>query len=150
MADWFTLEELGTRLQTNRYSDDALEQARGFATVVITAELVGYTIEDPPATAIKYVALDVAKRYLEDRVVMETIGSESYRYADPTPAFLTDQERTLLNTVRPSTPYTPRGLGVLTTTRNDPLCNTVYVPTAPEPSGYPFPWYVAGDPDVFG
>lgn len=122
MADWFTLEELVTRLQTDRYLTDALTQARGFATTVITAELVGYTIEDPPASVIKYVALDVAKRYLEDRVVSETIGSETYRYADPTPAFLTADEKRLLAPLRAT-----RGLWTQQTTRDGTDLATIYI-----------------------
>ena len=34
----------------------------------------------------------------------------------------------------------PSGLGVLSTVRDDRADSTLYVPTAPEPSGYPFPW----------
>ena len=32
------------------------------------------------------------------------------------------------------------GLGVLSTYREDPADSTLYVPTAPEPAGYPFPF----------
>lgn len=35
------------------------------------------------------------------------------------------------------------GLGTIGITRGDTGLDTVYVPTAPAPSGYPFPWYAA-------
>lgn len=97
---WFEPEELVTRMQTDRYLTDALLQARDFAETVITAYLVGYTIADPPEMLLKLVALDVAKRYLEDRIVSETIGTESYRYADPSPQWLSKEEKKLLGPLR--------------------------------------------------
>lgn len=97
---WFTLEELLTRLDVDEYATDSLQQARDFATTVITAYLTGYTITDPPAAVIKFVALDVAKRYLAGRVVQETIGSETYRYENSAGQWLTMEEKTLLAPLR--------------------------------------------------
>ena len=59
---------------------------------------------------------------------------------------LTDEDREDLAAFLDKT--LPAGLGVLSTTRDDPAGSTLYVPTAPEPSGYPFPWYDADDPLV--
>lgn len=38
------------------------------------------------------------------------------------------------------------GFGTISTHRGDPIPTTTYVPTAPEPSGEPFPWYSTDDP----
>lgn len=57
--------------------------------------------------------------------------------------YLTDTERTILGRYRTS--GAPSGLGVLSTTRDEGYGRTEYVPTAPQPAGYPFPWYDADD-----
>lgn len=79
-----------------------------------------------------------------------TRGPFSERYSDDAALglFLTDAERAILSRYRVS--GTPHGLGVLSTTRGDDYGSTVYVPTGPPPSGYPFPWYDSGDPAVWG
>ena len=51
---------------------------------------------------------------------------------------LTDEDREDLAQFLSKT--LPSGLGVLSTVRDDRADSTLYVPTAPEPSGYPFPW----------
>lgn len=55
---------------------------------------------------------------------------------------LTDREKSILDRFRTNA----SGLGVLSTTREDPSTGTIYVPTSPPPAGYPFPWYDASDP----
>lgn len=79
-----------------------------------------------------------------------TKGPFSERYSEDVALglYLTDAERAILARYRPS--GTPSGLGVLSTTRGEDGSDTVYVPTGPLPSGYPFPWYGADDPAVWG
>jgi hypothetical protein len=52
---------------------------------------------------------------------------------------LTSKEEATLDRFR----STASGLGVLSVTRGEGLSDTIYVPTGPEPAGYPFPWYAA-------
>jgi len=70
-----------------------------------------------------------------------TIDDATRRWSSSGPLglHLTDSERAILAKYR--TVGQPRGIGVLSTTRGDDYGRTLYVPTAPEPSGYPFPWY---------
>lgn len=79
-----------------------------------------------------------------------TKGPFSERYSDDAALglYLTDAERAILARHRQG--GTPNGLNVLSTTRGEDGSDTVYVPTGPPPSGYPFPWYDADDPAVWG
>jgi hypothetical protein len=81
--------------------------------------------------------------------VQWTKGPFSERYSDDAALglYLTDAEKSALSRYRSAA---PSGLGVLSTTRGDDYADTVYVPTGPPPSGYPFPWYDADDPVVWG
>lgn len=60
--------------------------------------------------------------------------------------FLTATERrSITDAVAALQGRTAPGLWTLGTTRNDPLGDTVYVPTGPAPSGYPFPFLTSED-----
>lgn len=65
--------------------------------------------------------------------------AEGYFDAAQNGLYLTDEEKTALNRFR----STASGLGTVSTTRGEGGGDTIYVPTGPEPSGYPFPWYAA-------
>lgn len=76
-----------------------------------------------------------------------TKGPFSERYSESAVAaglYLTDTEKELLAEFQ--TGQSATGLGTITFTSGAPGRNTLYVPTAPAPSGYPFPWYAADDP----
>jgi hypothetical protein len=70
-----------------------------------------------------------------------TKGPFSERYSDATAQglYLTDAEKSTLNRYRTAA----SGIGTLGVTRGDLGSDTIYVPTGPEPAGYPFPWYAA-------
>lgn len=65
--------------------------------------------------------------------------SETYAQDVAQGMFLSAGEQSILNRYR----VTASGLNTVTTTREDPRTGTIYVPTGPPPSGYPFPWYAA-------
>lgn len=65
--------------------------------------------------------------------------AEGYFDAAGNGLYLTDEEKVTLDRFRSSA----SGLGVLSTTREDPTTGTIYVPTGPPPAGYDFPWYAA-------
>lgn len=57
---------------------------------------------------------------------------------------LTDEDREDLASFRQT--HSPNGMGVVSTYRGDaPLNDTIYVPTGPPPSGYPFPFLSSDD-----
>jgi hypothetical protein len=65
--------------------------------------------------------------------------AEGYFDAAQNGLYLTDEEKTALNRFRTAA----SGLGTLSVTRGEGGGDTIYVPTGPEPAGYPFPWYAA-------
>lgn len=75
-------------------------------------------------------------------VTSRSSGPFSERYADAVSSglFLTTEEKNMLAEFVQAA---STGLGTLGTTRGDAGYDTVYVPTGPAPSGYPFPWYAA-------
>lgn len=107
----------------------------------------GTLINELPDAA-RAVTVDVAFRVWTnpDGLVGDSIDDTSRRWAERSGDgfYLTSGNRIMLDGIRSSR----RGLWALGTTRGDDYLNTVYVPTAPEPAGYPFPWYAADDPMV--
>lgn len=102
------------------------------------------TIDDAPEGVIDLVVQVAARVYLSppNPNVRNWAGgpfSEGYFDAAQNGLYLTSEERSQLDRYRTSV----GGIGTITTTRNDRGCDTIYVPTAPAPSGYPFPWYSA-------
>lgn len=72
-----------------------------------------------------------------------TLDDGTKRWGSTRGLVLTDEDREDLASFRDS--GVPSGLGVMTTYRDDPAASTIYVPTAPEPSGYPFPFLTTED-----
>lgn len=75
-----------------------------------------------------------------------TLDDGTKRWGSVRGLVLTDEDREDLAEFRMVAP--PSGFGVVGTTRGDDFLSTIYVPTAPAPSGYPFPWYDSDDPAV--
>lgn len=74
-----------------------------------------------------------------------TLDDGTKRWGSVRGLILTDEDRQDLDQFRSGSAL-PAGIGTVSTYRGDaPFDDTLYVPTAPEPSGYPFPWYAAGD-----
>lgn len=69
-----------------------------------------------------------------------TLDDGTKRWGSVRGLALTDEDRADLEQFR-SKAALPSGLGVVGTYRGDAVIDTVYVPTGPPPSGYPFPWY---------
>ena len=67
--------------------------------------------------------------------------SEGYFDAAALGLYLSDADKDALTDYR-TTPAST-GLGTIGTTRGELGLDTVYVPTAPAPAGYLFPWYAA-------
>lgn len=67
--------------------------------------------------------------------------AEGYFDAASLGLYLSDVDKDALAIYRETGAST--GLGTIGVTRGDSGFDTVYVPTGPAPSGYPFPWYAA-------
>lgn len=126
----------------------ASDDSRAAAVLSAASNLVqGYTgkdwsAEDAPAD-VADVVIQVAARVWRNPsgAIHWTKGPFSERYTEDASngLYLTDAEMSVLNRFRTSA----SGLGTLSTTRGEAGAHTIYVPTGPEPSGYPFPWYAA-------
>lgn len=92
-----------------------------------------------------FVVVDVAFRAWTnpEGLIADAIDDGSRRWSERAAEgfYLTAANRTMLDSLRSSR----RGLWTLGTTRGDDVMDTVYVPTGPPPSGYPFPLYAADD-----
>lgn len=76
-----------------------------------------------------------------DGLTSVTIDDGTRRWETKSGLRLTEDEKDALS---PYAEVGPRGLGVLSTTRDGlGFGSTIYVPTGPPPSGPPFPWYSA-------
>jgi hypothetical protein len=95
------------------------------------------------------VTVDVAYRVWSnpDGLVGDGIDDASRRWSESTASegfYLTKANKIILDSLRTS--RSNGGLWTLGVEKGDEYAGTVYVPTAPEPAGYPFPWYAADDP----
>ena len=73
-----------------------------------------------------------------------TLDDGTKRWGSVRGLVLTEEDREDLSQYR--TNGTPSGMGILGTYRGDDFgSETIYVPTAPEPAGYPFPFLSAED-----
>lgn len=111
------------------------------------ADATGALSEVPDV--VRDVTVRVAARAWNNREELDsvTLDDGTKRWGSVRGLVLTDEDREDLAQFRGNT--TPAGLGVLRTTRGDDFVGgTVYVPTAPEPAGYPFPWYASDDPFI--
>jgi hypothetical protein len=103
-----------------------------------------------PDAAIQ-VTVDVAYRVWTnpDGLVGDSIDDASRRWSERAATdgfYLTAANKMILDSLRTSA--SNGGLWTLGVEKGTDYLNTVYVPTAPEPAGYPFPWYAADDPLV--
>lgn len=76
-----------------------------------------------------------------------TLDDGTKRWGSVRGLALTNEDREDLAAFR-AISAAPQGIGVVSTTRGEELDSTIYVPTGPAPSGYPFPWYDADDPFI--
>lgn len=110
----------------------------------------GWVEGDPftPPDGAKAVAVEVAYRVWSnpDNLVADGIDDATRRWSDRAADgfFLTAADRLILDGLKAKR----SGLYTLSVTRGDDYSATIYVPTGPPPSGYPFPWYAADDPMV--
>lgn len=72
-----------------------------------------------------------------------TLDDGTKRWGSTRGLVLTDEDREDLAAYRSDD--TPSGIGIFSTYRDDVRADTIYVPTAPAPSGYPFPFLAADD-----
>lgn len=122
---------------------------RAEAVLAAASNLVqGYTgkdwTTDAPADVIGVVVQAAARVYLSpaNPNVKNWGGgtfSEGYFDAAQNGLYLTDSEYAVLNRYKAGV----QNIGTIGTTRGESSGDTVYVPTGPPPSGYPFPWYAA-------
>ena len=103
-----------------------------------------WSTEDAPADVVDIAVQAAARVYLSPanpniRNWNKGPFGEGYFDAAANGLYLTDEEKTVLNRFRTAA----FGLGTVSTTRGSVTDGTIYVPTGPEPSGYPFPWYAA-------
>lgn len=72
-----------------------------------------------------------------------TLDDGTKRWGSTRGLVLTDEDREDLAAYRPN--GMPNGIGTLGTYRDDCVSDTIYVPTGPAPSGYPFPFLSSDD-----
>lgn len=95
--------------------------------------------------AIRDVVVDVAARvwFNPEGLVGDDIDDSSRRWSDTAAEgmYLTAANRSMLRAYMSSS-RASGGLRTVSTTRGEGRADdTIYVPTGPPPSGYPFPWY---------
>jgi len=104
------------------------------------------SLDDVP-DVVRDVVVRVASRAWRNPEDLDSITLEdgTKRWGAARGLMLTDEDREDLDSLRASSTG-PTGLGVVETYRGDALGdNTVYVPTGPAPSGYPFPYLTTDD-----
>lgn len=131
-------------------SDDAAARAvLAMASAVVRAYVRNDYTVDPVPDAAKVVTIEVAYRVWRnpEGLIGDSVDDTSRRFVDRSADgfYLTAAEKLVLDPLRTGR---TGGLWNLGVTKNDALADTVYVPTGPPPSGYPFPWYAADDPMI--
>ena len=134
--------------------DITAEDARAVSVLSIASDLVRAYVgwaEDPTEipSAASNVTVDVAARVWLNPGGLERDGIDDVQRGFGQQAherfYLTPANKMMLSPLRPKT----RTGGLYTVSVHDGRTDTtIYVPTAPEPSGDPFPWYAADDPLV--
>lgn len=128
----------------------AVDATRAEAVLSAASNLVSayagkdWSTTDAPADVADIVVQVAARVYLSPansnvRTWNKGPFTEGYFDAAQNGLYLTDEEKTALNRFRTAA----SGLGTVSVTRGEETEGTIYVPTGPEPSGYPFPWYAA-------
>jgi hypothetical protein len=145
-----TITDLGERAGEDIAADDLSAQAvLAMASAVVRAYVRNDYSVDPVPDGARVVALEVAFRVWRnpEGLIGDSIDDTSRRFVDRSGEgfYLTAAEKLVLDPLRTGR---TGGLWNLGVTKNDTLADTVYVPTAPEPAGYPFPWYAADDPMI--
>lgn len=116
----------------------------------VVAAYIGQDFDDGAVPlAASQVTINVAYRVWvnPDGLVGDTIDDASRRWSERTSSegfYLTAADKMILDGLRK--PAANRGLWSLGVTRGSGVDGTVYVPTGPAQSGYPFPWYSSDDP----
>ena len=131
---------------------DNVEQAESILLMAsaVVAAYIGQDFSDGDIPlAASQVTINVAYRVWvnPDGLVGDTIDDASRRWSERTSSegfYLTAADKMILDGLRK--PAANRGLWSLGTTRGEGRDGTIYVPTGPPPSGYPFPWYSSDDP----
>ena len=136
----------------NAQAGSVLAMASALVRAYVGSTLVPDPAPDPlvfPDAAVQ-VTVDVAYRVWTnpDALIGDSIDDASRRWSDRAADgfYLTAANKMILDSLR--TPASNGGLWTLGTTRGDDYLDTIYVPTGPPPSGYPFPWYAADDPMI--
>lgn len=111
-----------------------------------TWSIDGTTLDDDLPPVVAAVVVQVAARVWTNPAGLTsvTLDDATRRWGESGSVglYLTEHEKaTLADFSLSASP----GVGVLSFTRGEGSHDTVYVPTAPEPSGPPFPWYSAED-----
>lgn len=104
----------------------------------------GDALGDVPGDVVAVVVQAAARVWANpDGLTSFTIDDSTRRWGESARdgLYLTASEKEILSAYRTSASAT--GLGTIGVTRGDLGYDTVYVPTGPPPSGYPFPWYDA-------
>ena len=152
-----TVEELAVLTRQQIAPDDAaallvLRMASSTVRAYVGSAITEQWGDSIPQGAVD-VTLDVASRVWTnpEGLVADAID-DGRRQWDPSRAegfYLTGSNKAVLDELGGAA-TAARGLFTISTTRGDVDTDTVYVPTGPPPSGYPFPWYDRSDPLVWG
>ena len=122
-----------------------LSMASALVRAYVGADYVDAEVPD----AATQVTVDVAYRVWTnpDALVGDGVDDGARRWSEATASegfYLTKANKLILDSLR--TPKSNGGLWTLGVEKGDDYTGTIYVPTGPAPSGYPFPWYAADDP----
>ncbi|GHJ59137.1 hypothetical protein NOK12_16550 [Nocardioides sp. OK12] len=147
LAAWVGREIPSADPRAGAVLSHASTRVRTYAGLTWTDE-TGALVADVP-DVVRDVTVRVAARAWSNREELDsvTLDDGTKRWGTTRGLVLTDEDRADLAQFRGTT--APAGFGVVRTTRGDDLGDdTIYVPTAPAPAGYPFPWYSANDPFI--
>jgi hypothetical protein len=142
-----TVSDLATWLGVSIANEDPRAEAVIAAASALVRSFTGRTWVDVPAPDdVKSVAVQVAGRVWTNPptgVSSQSRGPFSVTYADAGALgmFLSADEKIILGRYKVGR----HGLYSIGVTKNDAYSDTIYVPTAPAPSGYPFPWLTSED-----
>ena len=131
--------------EDHAHADAVLAMSSALVSAYLGTDFIDGSIPD----AARLVTVDVAYRVWSnpDGLVGDSVDDTSRRWSERSSTdgfYLTAANKLVLDTLRK--PASNRGLWTLGVEKGAAYDGTLYVPTGPPPSGYPFPWYAADDP----
>ena len=145
-----TIADLAARAGEEIPADDPQAgSVLSMASALVRAYVGNDWVSGDVPDAATQVTIDVAYRVWTnpEGLVGDAVDDANRRWSESSASegfYLTKANKLILDSLR--TPAASRGVWTLGVEKGDDYLGTVYVPTAPAPSGDPFPWYTADDP----